>query len=168
MIFRLPESGDRDALAAYVREHHDAGETSVSASLGLAASEYGEWLERIHKNAVTGNEEWGRSLLYLCLDGGRPVGLLSVRYELPKALSEKIGDIGFGVRPSERKKGRATEMLRFALSVCREKGMERAVLGCYRDNPASAATIRKCGGVLVAENENYKAGRVSRYYEIRL
>jgi hypothetical protein len=87
---------------------------------------------------------------------------------LPGELSEKIGDIGYGVRPSERNKGYATAMLRYALSVCKEKGMGKVVLGCYKDNLASAATIRKNGGVLTAENNNYKENKTSQYYSITL
>ncbi len=168
MIYRLPEAGDEAALAAYVREHHDNGETSISASLGLSSFDYAEWVEKIRRNAGVGDDEWGRSLLYLCLEETGLIGLLSIRFELPASLSEKYGDIGYGVRPSERCRGYATEMLRYALSVCREKGMSKVVLGCYKDNLASAATIRKNGGVLFAENEKYKAGRISQYYSIAL
>ena len=168
MIYRLPELSDRDRLREYVREHRDHKESSISASLGLSSSDYAEWVEKIRRNASDGDEQWGKSLLYLCLDQDRLIGLLSVRYELSESLSEKIGDIGYGVRPSERGKGYATEMLGHALSVCREKGMSKAVLGCYKDNPASAATIRKNGGVLIAENEKYREGRISQYYLIDL
>ena len=28
--------------------------------------------------------------------------------------------------------------------------------------------MKKCGGTLVAENENYTEGQISQYYEIRL
>ncbi len=166
--YRLPEKSDRTLLGAYVREHLDRGERGVSASLGLASSDYDEWVRRILTNACAGSAAWGRSLLYLCFDADRLVGLLNVRYELPARLTGVIGDVGYGVRPSERRRGYATEMLRHALSVCAEKGMDRAVLGCFRDNPASAATIRKNGGVLIAENDNYQKGRMSEYYAIRL
>ena len=168
MLYRLPCINDEKVLREYIREHHDHGETSISASLGLSSSDYSEWVEKIQKNALTGDEAWGKSLLYLCFDQDRLVGLLSIRYELPKELSEKIGDIGYGVRPSERNKGYATAMLRYALSVCKEKGMEKVVLGCYKDNRASAATIRKNGGVLTAENNNYKENKTSQYYSITL
>ncbi len=168
MIYRLPEISDKKRLLAYVQEHHDHGETSISASLGLSSSVYSDWVQKIQKNALTGDEVWGKSLLYLCFDGERLIGLLSIRYELPKELSEKYGDIGYGVRPSERNKGYATYMLRHALSVCKEKGMEKAVLGCYKDNLASAATIRKNSGILIAENNNYKENKISQYYSIAL
>ena len=168
MKYRLPEINDKDILQKYVQEHHNNGETSISASLGLSSSDYTEWVTKIKNNALSGDEQWGKSLLYLCFDGDRLIGLLSVRYELPEVLSEKYGDIGYGVRPSERNKGYATAMLKYALSVCKEKGMEKVILGCYKENLASAATIQKNGGTLIAENENYKEGRTSQYYLIRL
>lgn len=168
MIYRLPELQDKDILQQYVQEHFDNNESSISASLGLSSSDYAQWVEKIQTNALAGDDEWGKSLLYLCFDDENFIGLLSIRYELPKALSEKYGDIGYGVRPSERKKGYATQMLKFALTVCKENGMEKAILGCYKSNIASAATIIKCGGILVAENDNYKNGIVSQYYELKL
>ena len=83
-------------------------------------------------------------------------------------LTKKLGDIGYGVRHYERNKGYATTMLRYALSVCKEKGMDKVLLGCYKDNLASAATIKKNGGVLVDENDNYNEGRISQYYSLKL
>lgn len=168
MIYRLPEPGDKEILQAYVQEHYDCGETSITASLGLTGSPYDEWVEKIHRNAAAGDGLWGRSLLYLCFSGETLAGLLSIRYELSKEQSEKYGDIGYGVRPSERRKGFASEMLRHALAVCREKGKEQILVGCYKANRASAETIRKNGGILAAENDNYKKGVLSQYYVIKL
>lgn len=71
MLYRLPESGDRDTLAAYVQEHHDCGESSISASLGLSSSEYNEWVDTIHRSATEGQPPWGKSTLFLCFDGNR-------------------------------------------------------------------------------------------------
>jgi len=168
MIYRLPEISDQTIMQAYVQEHCDHHEASISASMGLMASKYAGWVEKIQRNAAQGDEAWGKSLLYLCFDQGKLIGLLSIRYDLPAALSEKYGDIGYGVRPSERNKGYATAMLRYALSVCREKGMKQVILGCYKDNPASAAVITKNGGVLVKESDSYHEGRTSQYYSINL
>ena len=44
MKYRLPEINDKDILQKYVQEHHNNGETSISASLGLSSSEYTEWV----------------------------------------------------------------------------------------------------------------------------
>ena len=59
-------------------------------------------------------------------------------------------------------------MLLYALDVCKGFGLGSVTLGCYKDNVASVAVMKKCGGVLIAENENFTEGRVSQYYEIRL
>ncbi len=168
MLYRLPEISDKSILQEYMQEHYDNKEKSISASLGLPASEYSDWIDKIHRNASVGDEEWGKSLLYLCYDNNKLIGLLSIRYELPENLVEVYGHIGYGVRPSERNKGYATTMLAYALSVCKEKGMDKALLGCYKDNLASAKTIQKNGGMLVEENDNYNEGRISQYYLIEL
>lgn len=168
MIFRLPEWGDRDILRSYVQEHYDHSEQSISASMGLASSDYAAWVEKIQKNAAVGDDVWGKSFLYLCFDEKRLVGLLSIRYELPEELSNQYGDIGYGVRPSERNKGYATCMLQHGLAVCKEKGMQQVMLGCYKDNLPSQKVILKNGGELMMEKENYRQGKTSRYYVIRL
>lgn len=168
MIYRLPEIYDKTILQEYVQEHYDNNETSISASFGLASCEYTSWVEKIKENAMTGDELWGKSLLYLCFDNDKLIGLLSIRYDLPESLRNKFGDIGYGVRPSERNKGYATTMLKFALATAKGKGMEKVRLGCYKDNFASASTIKKNGGVLIEENDNYKEGKICQYYLIDL
>ena len=119
MIYRLPEISDKEIVQEYVQEHYDYKESSISASLGLSSSEYPDWVEKIQKNALIGDEIWGKSLLYLCFDNNKLIGLLSIRYDFSESLTKKYGDIGYGVRPSERNKGYATTMLQYALSVCR-------------------------------------------------
>jgi len=168
MIYRLPKIEDEGIINDYVNEHYKNGEKEISPSHGLILSEYDRWVEKINRNAVLGDEIFGKSLLLLCFDENRLVGLLSIRYELPPKLSYIIGDIGYGVRPSERNKGYATVMLKHALDVCREKGMTKVILGCFKDNIASAKTIIKNGGILVCENDNYQKGRLSQYYVIEL
>ena len=168
MIYRLPEKMDEELLQAYVQEHYDHQETDISACARLTSTDYASWVDKIHRNATVGGTQWGKSLLYLCFAGDTLVGLLNIRYDLPENLTNLYGDIGYGVRPTERNKGYATEMLRHALSVCREKGMDRVILGCYQDNLASAATIKKNGGILIGENDALEAGRISQYYAIKL
>lgn len=168
MIYRLPEISDKSILQEYIQEHYDNKETGISASLGLPIMEYTDWVEKIQRNASEGDGQWGKSLLYLCFDNDKLIGLLSIRYELLEKLVEVYGHIGYGVRPSERNKGYATTMLRDALSVCKEKGMDKVLLGCYKDNLASAKTIQKNGGVLTDENDNYNEGKISQYYSIKL
>ena len=59
--------------------------------------------------------------------------------------------------------------MKYRLPEINDKDILKAyVLGCYKENLASAATIKKNGGTLITENENYKKGRTSQYYLISL
>ena len=56
MIYRLPEISDKSILQEYMQEHYDNKENSISASLGLLASEYTDWMEKIQRNALVGDK----------------------------------------------------------------------------------------------------------------
>lgn len=168
MKYRLPTLKDKEILSKYVQEHFDNGENSISASFGLSKIEYSEWVKTINKYASIGEKDLGKNLLYLCFDNDELIGLLSIRYDLSEKLREDYGDIGYGVRPSKRNKGYATEMCRYGLSVCKEKGMKEVIIGCYKDNVASATVIKNNGGVLLSENHNHNENRLSQYYSIKL
>ena len=75
------------------------------------------------------------------------VGMIQVRHCFNAYLEKYAGHIGYSVRPDERRKGYAAEMLRRALEFCRELELEKVMLSCLTDNEGSRKTILKCGGV---------------------
>ncbi len=77
------------------------------------------------------------------------------------------GTLGIGVRPSERRKGYATQMLSSALKYCKEKiGLDRVMINCYKNNEPSRKTIISAGGKL--EKEYEKEGEIVQIYWIKL
>lgn len=56
------------------------------------------------------------------------------------------GHIGYGVRPSERRKDYAAAILKMALEFSKSIGLKRVMPACNQDNEASRKTILKCGG----------------------
>ena len=78
---------------------------------------------------------------------GKLVGMLQVRHYFNEYLEKYAGHIGYSVRPSERRKGYAKEMLRLALPYCKSIGLDRVLIACEPDNPASRRTILANGGV---------------------
>ncbi len=78
---------------------------------------------------------------------GKVVAMIQVRHYFNEYLEKYAGHIGYSTRPSERRKGYAKEMLRLTLPFCREIGLDKVLISCEPDNPASRRTILANGGV---------------------
>ena len=70
------------------------------------------------------------------------------------------------MRPSERRKGVATQMIGLALQECKKLGIDKVLMVCDRENVGSAKSIMNNGGVL--ENEVVVDGVVEQRYWITL
>jgi predicted acetyltransferase len=84
------------------------------------------------------------------------LGRVGIRHRLTAALLEAGGHIGYDVRPSARRRGHATAMLREALIIARGLGIEHALVTCNVDNVGSRTVIERNGGVL----EDERAGKL--------
>ena len=94
----------------------------------------------------------------------RIVGIIDLRHHIDHpVLSVWGGHIGYTVRPSERRKGCAKEMLRQNIAKARELGIERVMVTCDEDNPASERTIVACGGVY-ERSVNVDGAAVKRFW----
>ena len=97
---------------------------------------------------------------------GRIVGMIDLRHTLNDFLAEYGGHIGYSVRPEERRKGYAKEMLRLVMQEARKRGIPRVLVTCDDDNLASARTIEANGGVF--ERNATLDGETLRRYWIEL
>ena len=84
---------------------------------------------------------------FVCKSDNRIVGMIQVRHCFNDYLEKYAGHIGYSVRPSERRRGYAKEMLRMALTYCREIGLDRVLITCIDGNIGSEKTILANGGV---------------------
>ena len=81
-------------------------------------------------------------------ENGRLIGAASLRHYLTVDGYNTWGHIGYGVRPSERLKGYATQILKMVLAEAKDKKIQRVLLGCHSSNVGSAKVIENCGGIL--------------------
>lgn len=82
------------------------------------------------------------------VDGEHYLGRLAIRHRLSDFLLEVGGHIGYDVRPSARRHGHASAMLRAALPWAESLGIERALVTCNEDNTGSIRVIEAAGGEL--------------------
>ena len=100
--------------------------------------------------------------LFIRKSDNKLIGMIQLRHRFNDYLEKYAGHIGYSVRPSERRKGYAKEMLRMALPFCREIGIDKVMITCINGNIGSEKTILANGGVYEStvhepnENEDLK------------
>lgn len=121
----------------------------------LKDSTYDAWLEKVMASLDVANLPPDKvpGITYFAVreEDDKIVGMTNIRPTPNEFLRTEAGHIGYCVRPTERRKGYGTQILRLGLEVCRRMDIQRVIVSCDKLNPASAGVIKNCGGVLDAE-----------------
>ena len=125
-----------------------------------------EYLEILGNESTGTNLQEGRvpATFLIAENEGNLVGRTSIRHELNDFLLSVGGHIGYGVRPSYRRQGFATEVLRQSLAYARELGITEVLVTCLDNNEGSKRVIESHGGLL--ENKVEFEGALWRRYWI--
>ena len=107
------------------------------------------WCCRMGEKRETTPENWvpSEQFVFLRERDHKIVGMIQFRHEFNNFLRDFGGNIGYSVRPDERRKGYAKRMLTECLGVCRAFGLKRVLITCLVENEASRRTILSCCGV---------------------
>ncbi|MGX6606320.1 GNAT family N-acetyltransferase [Micromonosporaceae bacterium Da 78-11] len=107
--------------------------------------------------------DWVHCTYRWIVEDDRVLGAIALRHRLNDMLLAVGGHIGYGVRPSARRRGLATWALGGMLDEARALGLDRVLITCKTVNTASARTIVRHGGVLedVRETDD---GPLERYW----
>ena len=103
---------------------------------------------------------------YLFFDGDWLVGQSNLRHRLSPELHLDGGHIGYAVRPSARRRGYATEILRQTLEEAHRKNIPKALLTVATTNRPSLRVIEKEGGVFDGQTTSPRRGETMRRYWI--
>jgi predicted acetyltransferase len=76
------------------------------------------------------------------------IGRLSLRHSLNPSLMQFGGNIGYEIRPTQRRKGYGKLILRLGLEKARDINLKRVLVTCDDTNIGSARIIEANGGVL--------------------
>lgn len=148
----LPTIDMEKGAVAFKQEFFDAGERVIDGSFKLDMDKYtyAEWVDMVQHTSDPkfAHPKFGSIETYFALDeAGEIVGVINFRHSLePFYLNS--GHIGYSVRPSRRREGFATEMLKQILTNARKAGLDEVKLVCKEDNIPSLKTIVNNGGTL--------------------
>ena len=144
-----------DDKAEAVQAHNEMARDGFDFLLDTIGpfDETGSWKAYLGRLASLQNGEnvpasWVPATFLIAEVDGQIVGRVSIRHQLNEYLETRGGHIGYGVRPTYRGRGHATEILQNALKIARELGINRVLVTCSDANVASVKVTEKAGGVL--------------------
>jgi len=151
LVLRELENSDETIYRRFFQECIDSGEKTVPGSAVIDLPDFKKWVKLKNDNAQGLNlkPDYVPSTTYFLFnnDSHKIVGVINLRHELNSALTIFGGNIGYGVIPSERRKGYASFMLKVGLEFFQRRGTKKVLVTCNSTNEGSRKTILKCGGV---------------------
>lgn len=89
-----------------------------------------------------------KTFLLIRKNDDRIIGAINVRWNLPENMKQFGGNIGYGIRPTERRKGYNKINLYLGLMEAKKLGLDQVMLSCEVSNLGSAKTMQALGGKL--------------------
>ena len=156
VVLVKPDKEQEQQAKEYVQEFLESSSRIPGASsLEEYVNKYDDWLRRIdnHEKGIDLKEGYAPSSTYFVVreKDNKIVGMTNIRHRLTGKLLTHGGHIGYSIRPTERKKGYATELLFLVLEKYEEMGIEKVLVTCDKSNIGSVKVIQNNFGVL--ENE---------------
>ncbi|HIS03203.1 MAG TPA: GNAT family N-acetyltransferase [Candidatus Pullichristensenella avicola] len=173
LLLVRPDESMEEEIAGYRRDFLATANVIEGSGALAGFADPAAWLaftRRVETEEGASPIGWVPSLQFVCLraSDGRLVGMLQLRTRFNDFLRKFGGNIGYSVRPGERRKGYAARMLAMALPRAREAGLTRALITCAPDNEGSRRTILKNGGVYESTVYNDRDGVWLMRYWIEL
>lgn len=152
-----PSLERKEEAMEYLQEHVANGSKLYGTggmNSCLQGLKYEDWLIKIEKRkdenyAKSINKSPGKTFFLIRSTDNKMIGMISIRYNLTKEMLEWGGHIGYGIRPTERRKGYNKINLYLGLIKAKEEfKLDKVMLDCSADNIGSNKTIQSLGGVL--------------------
>lgn len=160
-----PSENLRAAYRAFTKEWADNDERVIPYSASPRDMSFDEllvsWAEE--KTDLAYAKNFVPSQLFFLVDDHKIIGAIHLRFELNDHLKQIGGHIGYGIRPSERRKGYVIEMMTRIMTEVKKHEIKKLFLTCDKENLASSRTIEKCGGILEAISD-FEGKEIRKYW----
>ena len=144
----------KESYLSLVDEFRQRGEWLIPFPLKFPTDDFPAFLERLRQCALGSEIPNGfvaHETFWLVEDGAHVVGVSNLRHTLTDRLRKDGGHIGYGIRPSARRRGHASCILKETLLKAQARGITRALVTAEKGNVGSIKTILKNGGVFDSE-----------------
>lgn len=168
LYYEVPSLARKEDAIEYIREHHEHN-SNINGSGGLDRylDDYECWLQKLEDSKQPSKDRVPALTYFLVRESdNKIIGMANIRLYLNERLREEGGHIGYGIRPSERRKGYNKINLYRALEVCGEQGIEEVVLDCNKENLGSSRTMIALGGI--KQYEKIHDGELIERYAINV
>ena len=158
----------KDEYLDMLTEWKETGEELIPWVLNLDYTDFTSMVDKLNgwSHGVDLPDGYVECSAFWLINNNRLIGAIDIRHKLTESLEFRGGHIGYGIRPSERKKGYASMMLSFALKECKKIGLSKVLITCSKSNIGSVKTIINNGGIL--DSEDISDGEIFQRYWITL
>ena len=155
MVVRELNIEDEDLVLEMIEEINNFDNNFEGLSNFKNIDDFHEFLLKIetNKHQELLPDNFSSQNTYCLFDEGRLIGGFNLRHNLVGNLINHGGNIGYLIRPSERRKGYGTKMLAFALVKAKELGLTKVLVSCEINNIGSSKVIENNKGIY--ENDYY-------------
>lgn len=170
--FEEPSLKRKEDAIDYIIEHikynsHINGSGGLNKYVLDEDKTYENWLKSIEDakgGFITDSLVPGKTYFLVRESDKKIVGMINIRLFLNENLKKAAGHIGYGIRPTERRKGYNKINLYLGLLELKKHEIKEAMLGCYKENIASSKTMKALGAEF--KKELIEQGQVEEVYTI--
>lgn len=106
-------------------------------------------------------EEYSPQTTFGVWDDKKLIGGFNLRHIIKGNLINHGGNIGYLIRPTERKKGYGTKLLELAIKEAKKLGLKKVLVSCRKENIGSEKVIINNNGIY--ENDYYDESKNETY-----
>ena len=153
--FEIPTIDRKGDALEFIQEFFNYSSNVYGAgSLKRYVDNYEGWLEKLEQDYVREVDEEHvptRTYFFVRESDKRIIGMVNIRLALNEKLRNYGGNIGYCIRPTERRKGYNKINLYLALKVCDLYKIDEVLLDADLNNPALWKTMEALGGIRIKE-----------------
>lgn len=158
----------RDAYISFYEDWIKSGEDMVPWVIEREPEDFNAMIDFLYaedtESKISSSDRVPHSTYWLLSEDNLIVGAVNIRHRLNEKLLNQGGHIGYGVRPSERRKGYANIILSNTLELLKGWGHQKVLVVCDKGNIGSEKTILKNGGVMESEFVEENGNIIKRFW----